>query len=86
MQVNNLYLSDFPTHDMAADFVLLAEQWQTAEGALKDQYKVRLPGAVQGSALLQGWRLGSDTGQGRTISRNPQIILESWSQLHPSDG
>ena len=60
MQVNNLYLSNFPTHDMAADFVLLAEQWQTAEGALKDQYEVMSPwgqyrvggsGVIWGSAL-----------------------------------
>ena len=62
MQVNNLYLSDFPTHDMAADFVLLAEQWQTAEGALKEQYKVMIPrGQYRGA--VQGWRPGSDMGK-----------------------
>ena len=53
VQVNNLYLSDFPTHDMAADFVLLAEQWQTAEGALKEQYKV----SPRGLYKVGGWGL-----------------------------
>lgn len=38
-QAHDLYMSDFPTHDMAADFVLLAEQRQV-ESDLKEQYEV----------------------------------------------
>ena len=39
LQHQNLSLSDFPTHDMSADFVLLAEQRQ-AERELKEAYEV----------------------------------------------
>lgn len=42
-QAHELYLSDFPTHDMAADFVLLAEQRQM-ENVLKEEYEVGLSG------------------------------------------
>ena len=40
LRMHDLYLSDFPTHDMAADFVLLAEQ-RKAEADLKEKYEVR---------------------------------------------
>ena len=40
LQHQNLSLSDFPTHDMSADLVLLAEQRQV-EIELKEAYEVR---------------------------------------------
>lgn len=40
-QRHDLSMSDFPSHDMAAEFVLLAEQRQV-EHDLKEQYEVRL--------------------------------------------
>ena len=43
-------MCDFPTHDMAADFVLLAEQRQV-ESDLKEQYEV--------GAYLRGSTLSS---------------------------
>lgn len=39
-QRHDLSMSDFPSHDMAAEFVLLAEQRQV-EHDLKEQYEVR---------------------------------------------
>ena len=39
LRMHDLYLCDFPTHDMAADFVLLAEQ-RKAESDLKEQFEV----------------------------------------------
>ena len=39
LEANGIFLSDIPPHDMAADFVLLAEQRQV-EADLKEQYEV----------------------------------------------
>lgn len=39
-QRHDLSMSDFPSHDMAAEFVLLAEHRQV-EHDLKEQYEVR---------------------------------------------
>ena len=38
-QKHNLYLADFPTHDMSADFVLLAEQ-RLMEAEMKNEFEV----------------------------------------------
>lgn len=39
LQRHDLSMSDFPSHDMAAEFVLLAEQRQV-EHDLKEQFEV----------------------------------------------
>ena len=52
-------MCDFPTHDMAADFVLLAEQRQV-ESDLKEQYEVG-EGRFKDGAC-------SEAGQGRCMS------------------
>ena len=38
LRLHNLFLSDFPTHDMGADFVLLAEE-RKAEADQKEKYE-----------------------------------------------
>lgn len=84
VQVNNLYLSDFPTHDMAADFVLLAEQWQTAEGTLKEQYKVRPPAGGQRGPETGGWgALIAEQGSARSVPAvNLPLELPACSNPH----
>ena len=39
-QACNIFLSDFPMHDMSAELMLLEEQRQV-EAGLKEEYKVR---------------------------------------------
>ena len=67
-------MSDFPTHDMAADFVLLAEQRQV-ESDLKEQYEVG-EGRFKDGATKQA-------GQGRCLSEG-QYRMYGVRKVHGS--